>query len=54
MQVAKYWRNNQLRYRLKGLTQNKIQRNIKVDTLKIRPELQTRESTVETVKVDVA
>lgn len=35
MQVAKYWRKNQLRYRLEGLTQNKLERNVKVDTLKI-------------------
>jgi|GEM_PF-3474151 len=25
MQVAKYWRNNQLRYRLQGVVQQKIQ-----------------------------
>ena len=25
MQVAKYWRNNQLRYRLQGVVQQKVQ-----------------------------
>lgn len=54
MQVAKYWRKNQLRYRLEGLTQNKVQRSIKVDTLKIKSDVPAHKSSLPNIKADVA
>lgn len=35
MQVAKYWRNNNLRYRLEGVVQNKVERKEQIEPVKL-------------------
>jgi len=53
MQVAKYWRNNNLRYRLEGIVQNKADRTTKAEPVKLEPPLKQEKNMVAS-KVDVA
>jgi hypothetical protein len=38
MQVAKYWRNNQLRYRLQGVVQKKVKLSSDVKSVELSDE----------------
>ena len=40
MQVAKYWRNNGLRYRMDGVVQNKVERKVKSKPVKLESHTQ--------------
>jgi len=53
MQVAKYWRNNNLRYRLEGIVQNKVERKSESTPMKL-PDRKPTRSTVAVTKADVA
>ena len=53
MQVAKYWRNNNLRYRLEGIVQNKVERKPELSPVKLSDRQPVREKVVAT-KADVA
>jgi len=56
MQVAKYWRNNNLRYRLEGIVQDKVERKPALQTFKLADDKQENQAKdqVVTSKVDVA
>lgn len=53
MQVAKYWRNNNLRYRMEGLIQNKVERKPITEPVKLSEATKQSEQRV-TSKADVA
>lgn len=53
MQVAKYWRNNQLRYRLDGVIQQKVQPTSDVRTVEISDSKQSKTQDTST-KIKVA
>lgn len=46
MHVAKYWRNNGLRYRMQGLVQNKVERKIKSAPVKLESTQQNTQQPV--------
>jgi hypothetical protein len=53
MQVAKYWRNNQLRYRLQGVVQQKVNVTFEAKTIEDSDnKLQKSQDT--TLKIKVA
>jgi len=52
MQVAKYWRNNQLRYRLQGVVQQKVKLSSDVKSVEVpEPKLSQVETTSTKIKV---
>ncbi len=53
MQVAKYWRNNQLRYRLQGVVQQKVNLSSDVKSVEVRDSKLSEVQTTST-KVKVA
>jgi len=56
MQVAKYWRNNKLRYRLEGVSQNKVEYPSKSVNMKLSENHVIQEKSTNTIKLkaDVA
>lgn len=53
MQVAKYWRNNELRYRLQGVVQNKVKLSSDVQSVEV-PEPKLPQVATTSTKVKVA
>ncbi len=52
MQVAKYWRNNQLRYRLQGVIQKKVKLSPDVKSVEVSDNrLQNVQDTPTKIKV---
>lgn len=51
MQVAKYWRNNQLRYRLQGVVQQKVKPELGIKSVETSDSQQVKMQNTSKIKV---